>query len=336
MKDNRVLVGIVFNVYKPQPQRDEERVSEESLEQVAQEVHSAITTAGYSAVILPLKTSLIAFLRRLRELGVDILINLCEGFNDLPQLEANVAAAFELLDIPFTGNSSRTLALCQDKFKAKAILNSFGLPVTSGRLITSALDINGLSFPLIVKPNFEDASIGIYPDSVVTNQESLIHQVERIVHRYRQPALVEEYIEGREFNVAVLEEESAMALPVSEIDFSQFPDAVPKICSYEAKWFEDHFLYHGSPPICPAPIDDSLREQLQDLAVRAFQAVGCRDYARVDFRMGRDGRILILEVNPNPDISLNAGYARALKACGIPYEEFWRRMIDNALRRKRG
>jgi D-alanine-D-alanine ligase len=123
-------------------------------------------------------------------------------------------------------------------------------------------------------------------------------------------------------------------LPVSEIDFSEMPKGAPKICSYEAKWFEDHPLYQKTPPVCPAPVDDELRQKLQDLAVEAFRTMGCRDYARVDFRMDAKGRIFILEVNPNPDISLNAGYARALKAAGIEYAAFWETMLRNALKRR--
>ncbi len=112
------------------------------------------------------------------------------------------------------------------------------------------------------------------------------------------------------------------------------PEGAPHICSYEAKWFEDHILYISTPPICPAPVDDSLREKLQQYALAAFQAMGCRDYARVDFRMAADGQVFILEVNPNPDASLDAGYCRALRAAGIEYAQFWEMMIENALRRK--
>jgi D-alanine-D-alanine ligase len=159
-------------------------------------------------------------------------------------------------------------------------------------------------------------------------------QVQRVLDNYRQPALVEPYIDGREFNVSVMENTAVVPLPVSEIDFSAMPKGSPKICSYEAKWFEDHPLYQKTPPVCPAPIDDELRQKLQGAAADAFRTMGCRDYARVDFRMDGKGRIFILEVNPNPDISLNAGYARALKAAGIEYEAFWDTMVRNALKRK--
>jgi D-alanine-D-alanine ligase len=334
MEKENILVGVAYNAYDPVLFRTEERQSEESVAKVAEAVFTAISDDGFTAVILPLRESLMTLLRRTRELKVDVLVNLCEGFLGRPQLEANVAAVFEAFGIPFTGNPSKALAICQDKFKAKAILNSFGLPTAPGRLVTSIDQKVEVGFPAIVKPNYEDASSGIHQDSVVTDQESLSQRISKIINGYKQPALVEEFIQGREFNVAVLETDRLEALPVSEIDFSAMPKDAPHICSYEAKWFEDHILYITTPPVCPAAIEDSLRQKLQEYALAAFQAMGCRDYARVDFRMASDGRVFTLEVNPNPDASLDAGYYRALKAAGIDYAQFWSRMIENALRRK--
>jgi len=186
----------------------------------------------------------------------------------------------------------------------------------------------------IVKPNAEDASLGITPDSVVRDAAAFDAQTRRVLEKYNQPALAEEFIDGREFNVAVYEDKVPTALPVSELDFSAMPAGTPRILSYEAKWFEDHVLYNASPPVCPAPIDDDLRARLQATAVAAFKALDCRDYARVDFRMDGKGRLFVLEVNPNPDISLNAGYARAIRAAGLTYDGFWRIMLNNALNRK--
>ena len=334
MDRDNLLVGIAYNAYDPVVNRPEERLSEASVAEVAESVFAAISDSGTTAVVLPLRESLMMLFRRIKELKVDVLINLCEGFLGRPQLEANVAAMFEAFGVPYTGSPSKALAICQDKFKAKAVLNAFGLPTPKGRLVTSTDQKVEVPFPAIVKPNSEDASLGIYPGSVVHDQAALMDRVSNIIDGYKQPALVEEFIEGREFNVAVLETDKLQALPVSEIDFSAMPETAPHICSYEAKWFEDHALYAATPAICPAPIDDPLREKLQNYALAAVQAMGCRDYARVDFRMAADGRVAILEVNPNPDTSLDAGYCRALRAAGIDYAQFWNQMIDNALKRK--
>lgn len=335
MATNGPKVGVAFNTYEPFIYRLE-KVSEDSLVGVAEIVCETLNQAGVEAVVVPLQRSMFTFLRRLKESNVEVVINLCEGFFGNPQWEANVAAVMEMLHIPFTGNGSRTLALCQDKHQAKAVLNSFNLPVAASQLITSAEEMVDLKFPVIVKPNSEDASVGVHPESVVYDQEALVARVEKIVSTYNQPAIVEEYIEGREFNVAVMEDGEPRALPVSEIDFSTMPEGYPHICSYEAKWHPDHILYKTTVPVCPARLNKTLSGKLQELAVTAFKVMGCRDYARVDLRMNGDGDVFILEVNPNPDISLDAGYARALKAAGIEYADFWKLMVNNARQRKEG
>jgi len=334
VKEKNILVGIAYNAYDPLTARKQERASEESVEQTAKEVLTAVTELGYMAFTLPLHKSFMSFLNRLKDLNADVLINLCEAFAGHPQLEANVAAAYELLDVAFTGNDSRTLALCLNKFKTKAVLKSWGLPTAAARLVDAPDAKLEFPFPVIVKPNTEDASLGVSVESVVADAEGLAKQVQRILDVYEQPALVEAFIEGREFNVAVFEDAKPEALPVSEIDFSKMPEGQSHILSYEAKWLPDDILYTTTPPICPAPIDDALKAKLQDAAVRAFLAVGCRDYARVDFRMDKKGKLSILEVNPNPDISLNAGYARALGAAGIEYKDFWHKLIVKAMGRK--
>jgi D-alanine-D-alanine ligase len=327
-------IAIVFNAYEPRPTAAGERLSEESVADMAQQAHDAVRSLGVGATLIPLQKSLLNFLGRVREINPDALVNLCEGYYGRPQWESNVAGIFELLGLAFTGNAAKTLAFCQDKFKAKAVLRAAGLPTAPAQLMLTGDEPLELRFPLIVKPNSEDASLGIYPESVVRDEDALRRQVRRCLDNYKQPVLVETFVDGREFNVSVMENGAPKALPVSEIDFSAMPKDMPKILGYEAKWFEDNPLYQKTPPVCPAPIDDGLRDTLQALAAAAFRTMGCRDYARVDFRMDAKGRPFILEVNPNPDISNNAGYARALKAAGIEYAAFWGVMIKNALERR--
>ena len=327
-------VAIVYNAYEPRPTATGERLSEESVAEMAQQAQEAVRSLGLGTTLVPLQRSLLNFLNRVKELNPDALVNLCEGYFGRPQWESNVAGIFELLGLTFTGNGAKTLALCQDKFKAKAVLKASGLPTAPAQLMLKGDEPLELRFPLIVKPNAEDASLGVYPESVVRDEEALRRQVRRCLDNYKQPVLVEAFIDGREFNVSVMENGEARALPVSEIDYSAMPKDMPRILGYDAKWFEDHPLYQKTPPVCPAPVDDGTRARLQGLAEAAFRTMGCRDYARVDFRMDAKGRPFILEVNPNPDISTNAGYARALKAAGIEYAAFWGVMVDNALKRR--
>lgn len=327
-------VAIVFNAYEPRPTASGERLSEESVAEMAGQACEAVRGLGIGATLVPLQRSLLNFLSRVKEVNPDVLINLCEGYYGRPQWESNVAGIFELMGLAFTGNAAKTLAICQDKFKAKAVLRAAGLPTAPAQLMLTGEEPLELKFPLIVKPNAEDASLGIYPDSVVRDEASLRRQVRRCLENYRQPVLVEAFIDGREFNVSVMENGEVLPLPVSEIDFSAMPGGQPRILGYEAKWFEDDPLYQKTPPVCPALVDEGTRARLQDLAAAAFRTMGCRDYARVDFRTDAKGRPFVLEVNPNPDISTNAGYARALKAAGVEYAAFWGTMIQNALERK--
>ncbi len=329
-------VAVVYNAYAEGAVAAAERTSEEAVTGMAREVFDCLSGLGLRTALIALENDLTAFTGRVREFAPDVLVNLCEGFNGRPELESAVAGTFELLGYGFTGSGSRTLALCQDKYRTKTLLADAGLPTAPARLADTPDAGTGLGFPLMVKPNSEDASLGIYGDSVVRDEAGLRDRISRILETYGQPALVEKFLEGREFNVAVFENGKVRALPVSEIDYSALPEGVPHVLGYEAKWFEDHPLCIQTPAVCPAPLDGPAGEELQALAVKAFKVMGCRDYARIDFRMDGAGRPFILEVNPNPDISGGAGYARALKAAGIAYPDFWLALVGNAARRNGG
>ncbi|MBN2198309.1 MAG: ATP-grasp domain-containing protein [Candidatus Aminicenantes bacterium] len=334
MNNGKPLVGVVYEVYIPNPKAADKELSEETVEEMAREVYEAVLALGYPAVLIPVKDSFLGFLRRIQEVKPDVVVNLCESFDGTTRLESNVAGVYELLRVSFTGNVMRSLSLCQDKFRAKAVLSAHGLPTPPACLVHSVDEVPPLKFPVICKPNGEDASMGITPRSVARDEAGLRTALASIRDRFGLPVLAEEFIDGREFNVAVMAEGAeARALPVSEIDFSALPKDQPRIISYEAKWFETSELYIKTPPVCPADIEDDIRLRLQNHALEAFRVLGCRDYARVDFRMDKKGRLFILEVNPNPDVSLNAGYARALKAAGIEYGDFWKLMIRNAQNR---
>ena len=194
---------------------------------------------------------------------------------------------------------------------------------------------DGMSFPLIVKPANEDASVGIDDSSVVYSLPDLRKRVRFIHTEYDQPALAEEYIDGRELNVAILGNRPPLALPISEIDFSGLTDGMHKIVSYEAKWMHGTVAYEGTNGVCPAILPAQLEARLKETAVRAYTLIGCRDYARVDFRLTKDGVPYVLEVNPNPDISDDAGFARSARAQGYSFAEIVGKIVESALERSR-
>jgi len=188
---------------------------------------------------------------------------------------------------------------------------------------------------MIVKPLHEDGSLGISKESVVFDDDGLSRQIQYIIEKYRQPALVEEFIDGRELNVGLIEPNGKVeVLPASEIDYSEFPAEIPRICGYEAKWVTESFEYQRSKPVCPASLDWVTKKRIEHIAVKVFKLFGCRDYARVDIRIDRDGKIYVLEVNPNPDISPQAGMSRALKVRGMTYPEFIKAVLLKASSRR--
>lgn len=275
----------------------------------------------------------------LEELGkaaqrVDVIFSLAdEGYNLHTELEPNVVAAFELFGIPYTGAGPLALALCLDKPLAKRLLAASGLPTPRFVLYEQALqelaDFD-LHFPVIVKPSREDGSIGIKQDSVVDDAQQLLEKINQTIALYKQPVLVEEYIEGREINVAVIGDKQLITLPLSEIHFN-LPPGVRNFLFYETKWVEDSVYYASTVPQCPATVEPALRQALEKLAKKAYQALGLKGYGRVDFRINKEGKPYILEVNPNPDICKDAGLARMAKAYGWSYEALLQQIIDIAL-----
>jgi D-alanine-D-alanine ligase len=319
-------VRIVFNDDGcDKVQVGEEEIEFGSMADNVEVVARSLRVEGFTPSVTPLREGgLDDFVRGLRQGEVDIVFNLCEGAFENSLFEMNVAALLELYGLKFTGSGPMALGLALNKGLTKDILSRRGIPTADYCVVkdTPVRLSNGLRFPLIVKPLSEDASIGIEADAVVKNVEELEKRAEYVLHNYYQPALVEEYIEGREFNISVLGNGSEKrTLPPSEIDFSDYPEGVPRICGYEAKWITASPLYIKSPPVCPANIPDSLAGELREVALKAYDAIGCHDYARVDLRLGTDGELSVIEVNPNPDISTDAGLARAAKSAGLEYHQ---------------
>jgi D-alanine-D-alanine ligase len=243
----------------------------------------------------------------------------------------NVPAILELLRIPYTGSPPLTLGLCQNKGFTKYVLRANGIPTPDYQILESFKAWKGgIDFPLIVKPLREDASLGITRKSFVRTNRQLKVQVDYINRRYKQPSLVEKYIDGREINVSIFGYEKPRTLPISEIIF-EFKGE-PKIVDFSAKWIEKSKEYKGTKPVCPAKLTPSLDKLIRKTAMKAFRLLNCRDYARVDMRL-KDGVPFVVEVNANPDISLDAGFVRSLKVAGISFKKFIGEIISFAARR---
>jgi D-alanine-D-alanine ligase len=260
----------------------------------------------------------------------DAIFNLIEYFNDDQVQEAYVAGLFDMLGIPYTGNPPTTLLNCQNKYRTKLLLEGEGLP-TSPYFVCRKEPVptdHELAFPLIVKPALEDASGGIEHSSVVQDQAGLEERVRHVHKEYEMPALVEEYIEGREIHAAVLGNSPPEVLPLFEMEFddTEFnPEGEwrPQIISFRAKWDPHSKDFYSMDSVCPPEdLDPELEERIQEVALGAYKAMGCRDYARIDMRVDEDeGEIYILEINPNPDLIEGTAYIQCATASGRSYSE---------------
>lgn len=264
---------------------------------------------------------------------VEIAFNICEGYRGRNR-EAQVPAILEMLGIPVTGSDVLTLAVSLDKPTTKKLLRYHGVPTPRFQVFYSALDVldPDLRFPLFVKPSHEGSSMGIAADSKVQTEAELRERVAYVTKTYLQPALVEEFIDGREFTVGVLGNELLTTLPVMEISFANVPADANGVYSYQYK----HEWTSRNNFLCPAPIDDFTTRSLQEAAKQAYRAVGCRDFGRVDFRLGPDGVAQVIEINPLPGLA--PGYSDfpvAAEAAGMSYSELINLILDNALHRYR-
>lgn len=266
----------------------------------------------------------------------DVIFNFVESVEGISSHEYCMAGLFELLGYDFTGNLPSSLGNCLNKERAKIILRSYGIKTPSSVVIKQRKKFTGknfsLKFPVILKLLNEDASIGISELSVVNNFMQLNKHLEFLFNTYKQEVLVEEFIEGRELNVAIL---GQTILPISEIRFDGLPENLPKIVTYDGKWIAESVYYENTKPQCPADLDSSIKKLVQETAINAFNAMGCRDYARVDIRLSKENVPYVIEVNPNPDISLDSGFSRAAAASGISYSNLLFTIAGYALSRKK-
>lgn len=337
MKDSPLKVVILYNLFE-RLQKGEEKdiLAEDAIIEEIGAVEGAIRSLGHQCFVMAIRDEILTGIHWLQEIRPDAVFNLCESVYGNTCWEMNIPALLDLFRIPYTGSPPLTLGLCQDKGKVKDILMSQGILTPRYKIFDRGADhLKGNIFPMIVKPLHEDGSLGISKESVVFDDEGLARQIRYVIDKYHQPALVEEFIDGREMNVGLIETNGKVgALPISEIDYSEFPEGIPKICGYEAKWVPESTEYQKSKPVCPAPLEWVTKKKVEDLAVKVFKLFGCRDYARVDIRMDWDGKVYVLEVNPNPDISPQSGMARAIKTQGMTYKEFVESMLERALQRK--
>ena len=267
-----------------------------------------------------------------------LAVNLVEGFQHAPNDMTLVPAVCRAFGVEVTGSDTPCLSLALDKWKTNSLLTAHGIRCPRGVLVPVGQPLPSAGLPAgtcIVKPAASDASEGIDAHSLADAASPTLHDLVRQIHdTFNQAALVEELVGERELNVSLLQVgERVQILAIAEIDLSSLGPDRPKIVGYAAKWLPDSYEYAHTPRILPARLAPGQQAQVRRVSLAAWQALGCRDYARVDFRLDDRGEPVVLEVNPNPDISPEDGFAAALTAAGITYDRFVRTLLDNARRR---
>ncbi|MFA5404418.1 MAG: ATP-grasp domain-containing protein, partial [Ignavibacteria bacterium] len=312
-------------------------------------VQRALKESEHETKIVPVALDIYKLIDELKSDRPDIIFNLCESVDGDPTQEMNIASLFEIMKIPYTGSRALTLGLALNKSRVKEILHYYNVPTASHYLCgnANAFKEDGYSkvkdkFPLIVKPSREDASIGIENKSIVYDEKELKTRIEYILDVHKQPALVEEFIEGREINVSVVgnyktNDDDLIVFPISEIDFTGLPEDYPKIVSYNSKWMYKTVEFTGTKAVCPAKnMSPELEKLIQQTAKKVYKIVGASDYARVDFRV-KDNIPYVLELNPNPDIASDVdedtGFTRSGKAYGWSYETLIQKIINYSAER---
>ena len=301
-----------------------------------EDIKENLANEGYECYTLNIFDDINILLKDLAKNQPDVIFNFVEIYKDNPKLEMNVVAFFELMGIPYTGSPPLALANCQNKVMAKKLLNINKIKTPSYFLASELPEKlkHDLIYPLMVKPAFEDASVGIENESIVHDKKELLARMDHVIHKYTQPVLIEEFIEGRELNIAVFQDEGTRALPISEIDFTEMPDHLHNIVSYQAKWDPLHESYHKTIPICPAKLPKRIEKKAKEMAIKSFNIMGCRDYARIDIRLSKDNKLFVLEVNPNPDLTEGAGFMRSAENSGLSYSQVLKKIVDMAYARK--
>jgi len=329
----------IFKVYNGKPGDESAKkndLSEKNFSKELKKVERALSNYFSEVKSLAVDRDVQKTINNINAFNPDVIYNFVESVEGISSYEWCMTGLFELLGYEITGCTPITLGNCLNKARTKAILRARGILTPQYRTLKKTKRFTEkeikLSYPMILKLMNEDASIGISELSVVKSYTELRKQFSFLVETYNQDVILEEYIQGRELNVAIID---GKALPVSEINFTGLPEDFPNIVTYDGKWTDGSVYYNYTKPVCPASLKERIKKKVHSTALAAYDALNCRDYSRVDIRLNNDGIPYVIEVNPNPDISSDSGFARAAAADGISYDELLYKIASFALSRKK-
>lgn len=319
---------------------EEPSIDAASVEASARAILQALLAAGANAELVGVQGyDVFELLPKLRAQKPDLVFNLCESMAGDPKNEPTFAGLLDLFKLPYTGADLPALAACLHKRRSKDILLGRGIATPPHRFLATRADLDDpaletLDYPWFLKLAHEDASVGITEHNLVTNAAALRARAAAMMAEFEQPVLAERYIDGREINVTLIGNGADLEiLPLHEIDFGAMPAGRPRIVSYAAKWEETHVDYAGTKPVLLRDANPTLVGACESIARATWDAHGLRDYARVDLRVDKHGQPWVIDVNPNPDISPDAGVVRSAAVAGMSYSQLIERLANIALRR---
>ncbi len=337
MEQNKLVkVTVLYNEIQALPYQDSSaNLTVDGAKDDAVLIAKSLAEKGYTTDLFQLTNQ---NQTELKDYPTTIFFNLCDGIGDVPNSEAEVPRLLESYGRFYTGAGQEGMIKTTQKAQTKAIFSSLGALTPEFAVVNQVPTVlpSGLSFPLFVKPQGQDCSIGITQESVVEDLISLQREVKRILDSYAGSVLIERYIEGREVNLTLVDNGlDVTMLPISEIVFGDEITAYGerKFVDFNAKWEENSITYKNTVGKCPADLPKEVHDKIKALALKIYPAVGARDYARIDIRLSADLTPYFLEVNVNPDLSLEAGAFRSATAAGWDYPTFMEKIVKFALKR---
>ena len=337
---DKLKVAVLYDVWEEDASAPDaaEAGGKRKVKEDREEIFDALGKLGHEPVYYVLDGR-VQSLHGLAKCGADLVFNLTESYAGDDTKEMNVSAYLDLLGLPYTGAGPHAHFLAQDKATAKKMFAFHGIrtPYFATSYRGNIEHAHDVKFPLIVKPQLEDGSIGIDAEAVVTGVKELMERVEYVQNEFDSPALIEEYIEGREIYAAILGSyERTEVLPLVELDLSRLPEGTPKIASRDVKFDRDSRAYKLTKSKIAEDLEENTRQKLADTAIAAYRAVKLRDYGRIDMRLTSDGEVYVIEANPNPWLSSKHEFAMAAKKSGRSYTELIGEIVTLALERNRG
>lgn len=331
----RLHIALIYNgSTEGAPESPMDRASIADLLEMIRMMARTLRRLGHHVTVLPLTHDFFAFQRKLRRLNPDVVFNQFEDFAHGASDDMRLAAMLHLMGYPYTGAPALALGLSHYKFTIASLLAGAGVPIPSNTALLEtigAVNQQKWRFPLIVQPSQEHAGLGLGRDSIVWSKKALRQKVRDVLRDFQQPALVQHFLPGREFNVGILGGRKMRVLPLAEVNYTELPSDIPPIMSYPAKWLEDTVDYQKTSILCPAIVEPELARRIEKVTLDGFRAVGGWGYGRVDVRLDETGEPCVLDINCNCCLDEGMGLARSAEQAGISYPKLLEIIIKAAL-----